>query len=188
MAGRTRPWHHRPATSGPDETQRLRDLALLHRVPDRMDREYAQPLDVEALARLAHARGSPAPPDPPRVRGVAVRVPHDAPDRARHSVVARRVPLPNNIAFKQTLESYRLYLASEYRVGALIGVPAGALAGTTFRAVLLVIDRAEPAETFVAQLGEDWATAPSATTSTKKPKPAGTPGIPEVMAGGSTSP
>ena len=33
------------------ESQRLRDLALLRRVRDRMDREYAQPLDVEALAR-----------------------------------------------------------------------------------------------------------------------------------------
>ncbi|GIJ12190.1 class I SAM-dependent DNA methyltransferase [Micromonospora andamanensis] len=65
--------------------------------------------------------------------------------------------LPNNITFKQTLESYRRYLASEYRVGALIGLPAGALEGTTIRAVLLVIDRAEPGETFVAQLGEDWA-------------------------------
>ena len=31
--------------------QRLRDLALLRRVRDRMDREYAQPLDVAALAR-----------------------------------------------------------------------------------------------------------------------------------------
>ncbi|MGF7121885.1 helix-turn-helix transcriptional regulator [Rhodococcus sp. BE178] len=38
-------------TSRPDEAQRLRDLALLRRVRDRMDREYAQPLDVEALAR-----------------------------------------------------------------------------------------------------------------------------------------
>lgn len=36
------------------ELQRLRDLALLRRVRDRMDREYAQPLDVEALARGAH--------------------------------------------------------------------------------------------------------------------------------------
>jgi AraC-like DNA-binding protein len=34
--------------------QHLRDLALLRRVRDRMDREYAQPLDVEALARGAH--------------------------------------------------------------------------------------------------------------------------------------
>jgi AraC-like DNA-binding protein len=31
--------------------QHLRDLALLRRVRDRMDREYAEPLDVEALAR-----------------------------------------------------------------------------------------------------------------------------------------
>ena len=30
--------------------QRLRDLALLRRVKDRIDREYAQPLDVAALA------------------------------------------------------------------------------------------------------------------------------------------
>ena len=35
----------------PVEEQRLRDLALLRRVRDRIDREYAQPLDVEALAR-----------------------------------------------------------------------------------------------------------------------------------------
>ena len=37
-------------TSTPAEEQHLRDLALLRRVRDRMDREYAQPLDVEALA------------------------------------------------------------------------------------------------------------------------------------------
>jgi len=35
----------------PAEEQRLRDLKLLRRVRDRMDRDYAQPLDVEALAR-----------------------------------------------------------------------------------------------------------------------------------------
>lgn len=33
---------------------RLRELALLRRVRDRMDREYAKPLDVEALARGVH--------------------------------------------------------------------------------------------------------------------------------------
>ena len=38
-------------TSTPAEEQRLRDLKLLRRVRDRMDREYARPLDVEALAR-----------------------------------------------------------------------------------------------------------------------------------------
>ena len=41
-------------TSRPTETQHLRDLARLRRVRDRIDREYAQPLDVEALARGAH--------------------------------------------------------------------------------------------------------------------------------------
>ncbi|WP_394551878.1 helix-turn-helix transcriptional regulator [Agromyces sp. MMS24-JH15] len=34
-----------------DDDQRLRDLAMLRRVRDRIDREYAQPLDVDALAR-----------------------------------------------------------------------------------------------------------------------------------------
>jgi transcriptional regulator GlxA family with amidase domain len=40
-----------PMISTPAEAQHLRDLARLRRVRDRMDREYAQPLDVEALAR-----------------------------------------------------------------------------------------------------------------------------------------
>ena len=35
-------------------TPHLVDLARLRRVRDRMDREYAQPLDVEALARGEH--------------------------------------------------------------------------------------------------------------------------------------
>ncbi|AEF40798.1 helix-turn-helix transcriptional regulator [Hoyosella subflava] len=41
-------------TSTPASAQYLRDLALLRRVRDRIDREYAQPLDVEALARDVH--------------------------------------------------------------------------------------------------------------------------------------
>src|SRR5438874_13493928 len=40
---------HRPAAA-----QHFRDLARLRRVRDRIDREYTQPLDVEALARGAH--------------------------------------------------------------------------------------------------------------------------------------
>ncbi len=40
-------------TSRPAQAQHLRDLARLRRVRDRIDREYAQPLDVEALARGA---------------------------------------------------------------------------------------------------------------------------------------
>jgi AraC-like DNA-binding protein len=41
-------------TSRPAATQHLQDLARLRRVRDRIDREYAQPLDVEALARSAY--------------------------------------------------------------------------------------------------------------------------------------
>jgi transcriptional regulator GlxA family with amidase domain len=41
-------------TGGLVAAERLRDLARLRRVRDRIDREYAQPLDVEALARGAY--------------------------------------------------------------------------------------------------------------------------------------
>ena len=40
--------------SSPATEQHLSDLVWLRRVRDRMDREYAQPLDVEALAQGAH--------------------------------------------------------------------------------------------------------------------------------------
>ena len=40
-----------PVTSRPAPATHLRDLARLRRVRDRIDREYDQPLDVEALAR-----------------------------------------------------------------------------------------------------------------------------------------
>ena len=41
-------------TRGAASEHHLRDLAILRHVRDRIDREYAQPLDVEALARGAH--------------------------------------------------------------------------------------------------------------------------------------
>ncbi len=41
-------------TSATAPEQHLRDLAWLRRVRDRIDRDYEQPLDVEALARGAH--------------------------------------------------------------------------------------------------------------------------------------
>ena len=41
-------------TTGTTTDPRLRELALLRRVRDRIDREYDQPLDVEALARGVH--------------------------------------------------------------------------------------------------------------------------------------
>ncbi|WP_270888052.1 helix-turn-helix transcriptional regulator [Pedococcus sp. 5OH_020] len=41
-------------TTNGSPPQRLQELARLRRVRDRMDREYAQPLDVEALARGVH--------------------------------------------------------------------------------------------------------------------------------------
>jgi len=47
-------WHDDAMTGRPAEAQHLRDLVRLRRVRERIDREYAQPLDVEALARGAH--------------------------------------------------------------------------------------------------------------------------------------
>jgi AraC-like DNA-binding protein len=41
-------------TGRPDAAQHLGDLVRLRRVRDRIDREYAQPLDVEKLARGVH--------------------------------------------------------------------------------------------------------------------------------------
>ncbi|MCK1798214.1 helix-turn-helix transcriptional regulator [Streptomyces sp. XM4193] len=41
-------------TASPADEARLRELVLLRRVRDRMDREYARPLNVEALARGVH--------------------------------------------------------------------------------------------------------------------------------------
>lgn len=47
-------WDHRVVSSTPAPDPRLRDLARLRKVRDRIDREYAKPLDVEALARDVH--------------------------------------------------------------------------------------------------------------------------------------
>ena len=55
VLGKVRPpWEHRERDQRPAEAQHLSDLVRLRRVRDRIDREYAQPLDVEALARGAH--------------------------------------------------------------------------------------------------------------------------------------
>jgi len=47
-------WHDRGVTTPTTVDQHLTDLVWLRRVRDRIDRDYAQPLDVEALARGAH--------------------------------------------------------------------------------------------------------------------------------------
>ena len=47
-------WHDPVVSSRPVVAQDLRDLARLRGVRDRIDREYAQPLNIEALARGAY--------------------------------------------------------------------------------------------------------------------------------------
>ena len=46
--------YHSRVPTPPADAQHLSDLVWLRRVRDRMDREYARPLDVEALARGVH--------------------------------------------------------------------------------------------------------------------------------------
>lgn len=62
------------------------------------------------------------------------------------------------ITFKQSAEGYRHFLANNFRIGSLVGLPSGIWAQTAIRTVLLVVDRAAPRETLVAQLGDDWRT------------------------------
>jgi AraC-like DNA-binding protein len=47
-------WQDHPMSRSTNEAQHLRDLAQLRRVRDRIDRDFGQPLDVEALARGAN--------------------------------------------------------------------------------------------------------------------------------------
>jgi AraC-like DNA-binding protein len=47
-------WHDFTVTMMPAAEQHLRDLARLRRVRDRIDRDYALPIDVEGLARGAN--------------------------------------------------------------------------------------------------------------------------------------
>lgn len=54
MEGPARSCHDRKVTRPADHEDRLRELTALRRVRDRIDREYARPLDVEDLARGAH--------------------------------------------------------------------------------------------------------------------------------------
>lgn len=66
--------------------------------------------------------------------------------------------LAPGITFRTPVEAFRAYLATEYRVAALIGCPSGSAFGTGIKTVLMVVDKAQASETFVAQLAEDWET------------------------------
>lgn len=66
--------------------------------------------------------------------------------------------LPSSFTHSAKGDAYRRFLASQFRVAALIGL-AGALGPSihpSLQVVLLVIDRAPAGETFVAQLSSDW--------------------------------
>lgn len=66
------------------------------------------------------------------------------------------IQVPPGITQQRIAENYRRFIATEFRVAALVGCPSGAVAGSQVKSILIVIDRADAGETFVAQLGEDW--------------------------------
>lgn len=74
--------------------------------------------------------------------------------------------LTPGITFQSQAESFRSYLASNYRIAALIGCPSGSAFGTQIKTVLMVVDKAQPGPTFVAQLAEDWEAQLAATGPT----------------------
>ncbi|WP_187358395.1 class I SAM-dependent DNA methyltransferase [Microbacterium testaceum] len=64
--------------------------------------------------------------------------------------------LPRTFVNRASGEAYREYLANQFRVGALIGTPRGAVPGTSFAGIVLVVDKGdEPGETFVGQAADD---------------------------------
>jgi N-6 DNA Methylase len=69
------------------------------------------------------------------------------------------IHLPLGWTFRSgTVARYRDHLLDTAQVTALIGLPSGAYANTMLPSALLVVDRKPgTGETFVAQLGEDWA-------------------------------
>lgn len=86
-------------------------------------------------------------------------------DAAAVDVALRNIPaggravlqLPLGFVSKGGIfDVYRRFLTSNFRVGAVLGLPPGGVASTNVRSVLVVIDRAAPTETFVANLGRDW--------------------------------
>lgn len=64
--------------------------------------------------------------------------------------------LSAGFTFQNQAAKYRDFLSSQYRVAALIGCPAGSIPGSRIKSVLMVIDKTEAGDTFVAQLADDW--------------------------------
>ncbi|OKL46267.1 hypothetical protein BSR28_06925 [Boudabousia liubingyangii] len=75
------------------------------------------------------------------------------------------IQLPYSFTTSPVLEAYRQYLAENYRVAAIIGLPSGAVTATVIRTVLLVVEKEPPTDTFVSQLGDDWREQLSTTSS-----------------------
>lgn len=66
------------------------------------------------------------------------------------------VQLTHGLLNKGKYQNYRDYLSAYYRIGALIGLPKNSSPATSVQSVILVIDKAQPTKTFVANLADDW--------------------------------
>ncbi len=65
--------------------------------------------------------------------------------------------LPRGWTFRSgAAERYRAWLAQNFRVAALIGLPSGVLSVTNLPALVLILESKRPSATFVAHLEADW--------------------------------
>jgi hypothetical protein len=59
--------------------------------------------------------------------------------------------------YRENAMDYRGWLADNFRITALIGLPAGLFTDSKIDSVAAVIERKPPTPTFVAELEADWA-------------------------------
>ena len=74
------------------------------------------------------------------------------------------------LAFRSgAAERYRAWLAQDFGVAALIGLPSGVLSVTNLPALVLILESKRPSATFVAHLEADWQEQLSADGTAMRP-------------------
>ncbi|MER7779695.1 AraC family transcriptional regulator [Streptomyces sp. NPDC096191] len=140
--------------------QRLVDLAHLRRVRDRIDREFARPLDVEALARDAGM--------PPRQLGRRFREAYG--QSPYEYLTARRV--------ERAMELLRHGYHSAAEVRLLVGSPSTAVLVTRFTELAGMPPGLYRRRAAVGAAGLPWrVTTPVASSSRNEEAPASAPGL-----------
>lgn len=68
------------------------------------------------------------------------------------------VQMSASLTFQRSAERYRDFIAHNFRVAAILGLPGGSVISARVPSVLLVIERGTPGPSFVGQVGLDWET------------------------------